>query len=539
MTDMIICRLCLLNGEATYYNVFETKCTDKIFKLMEIEASFYPLQIALHIFIFQFKTQIKEDDPHPKNICVECLTRLNEFSTFAEQCRSCQDVFLLQCSLAAQKQMMVESDHMQHQVTSIFDAPQFEISFVTPTEPIHVQSVEKVPEIAMTIPHESVVMRMPEEEEIHVSEESDMELDYEDPTKVCQDLNSPLKGKFIKRPKYLIRDAKLTIRGKELNRLMSDFYQLECDVCVKKGGKQKTYKDIFNLFNHFKAKHGIKGYVVCCGQRLFKARALALHMCRHLEPESFRCPDCNKMLTCPKILQYHRQNHLPEDQRPLACKQCPRRFSYNSALIAHSISHLPEDQRNVFTCSDCGKSYCSSGRLSSHVNLAHSKKGEEFICHLCHKKFTSKGNLSYHLTTHQPNLHSMQCKICLKWLKNKVCLRKHMIQHSGEMFKCHLCTEYETVNKQCLVNHIKIKHSEEKKFLCEVCNKSFKLKNTLVNHLRQHTRETPYCCEFCKRKFSSSGNFYAHRKRMHAAQVLQLKEQKEREADSQRRNMMR
>lgn len=40
MTDMIICRLCLLNGEATYYDIFETKCTDKIFKLMEIEASF-------------------------------------------------------------------------------------------------------------------------------------------------------------------------------------------------------------------------------------------------------------------------------------------------------------------------------------------------------------------------------------------------------------------------------------------------------------------------------------------------------------------
>lgn len=414
--------------------------------------------------------------------------------------------------MASQKQESQVSE-----ARTMFDVPQFEITFV-PTEP-------------------PPLVKIPEEED-HVLEGSDMELDYEDPDKACKDVSNVSKVKMIKMPKVLIKDAKLTVRGKELNQLISDFYQLECDLCNRKGTKQNTYKDIYSLFNHYKAQHGIKGYVVCCGQRLFKARALALHMCRHLEPESFRCPDCDKMLTCPKILQYHRQNHLPEDQRPLACKQCPRRFSYNSALIAHSISHLPEDQRNSYCCSECGKSYCSSGRLSSHLNLAHSKTGEEFICHLCQKKFTSKGNLSYHLTTHQPNHHSMQCRVCSKWLKNKVCLRKHMIQHSEKKFKCNLCPDYETVNKQCLVNHIRIKHSEEKRFACEVCNKSFKLKNTLINHIRQHTRETPYCCEFCTRKFTSSGNFYAHRKRMHAAQVLQLKEQKEREAESQRKCIM-
>ncbi|XP_063709726.1 zinc finger protein 879-like [Culicoides brevitarsis] len=514
MSDMIICRLCLLNGEATYYNVFETKSTEKIWKLLEIE--------------------IREDDPHPKNICIDCLKRLNDFSTFAEQCRSCQDVFVLHCSMANSKNnqnLLIEDPNL----VQIFpQEPHFEISFVTATPPTEQQLPSVLPQVEEPMPEMIKIPEIePEDEEIHVSEdESEVELNYDDPEKILN--ASPMKGKLIKRPKVLIRDAKLTVRGKELNKLMSDFYTLECDVCSKEGKRSKTYKDIYNLFNHYKSRHGIKGYVVCCGQRLFKARALALHMCRHLEPESFRCPDCNKMLTCPKILQYHRQNHLPEDQRPLACKQCPRRFSYNSALIAHSISHLPEDQRNSYSCSECGKSYCSAGRLSSHLNLAHSKTGEEFSCHLCQKRFTSKGNLSYHLTTHQPNLHSMQCKICEKWLKNKVCLRKHMIQHSAERLKCHLCSDYETVNKQCLANHIRIKHNDEKNFLCEICNKSFKLKNTLKNHLRQHTKETPYSCEFCKRKFTSSGNFYAHRKRMHAAQVQQLKEQKEREAATQR-----
>uniref|UniRef100_A0A336N6E3 CSON007547 protein n=1 Tax=Culicoides sonorensis TaxID=179676 RepID=A0A336N6E3_CULSO len=509
MTDMIICRLCLFNEEATYYDVFETKCTDKIFKFLDIE--------------------IKHDDPYSKIICIECLKRLQDFSNFAEQARSCQDVFVVQSSLATQKLQRSEYNLSESHLTSevaIFEVPHFEISFVPeqPEQPV----LEKEPVMLTNLLHDKIV------EDDHILEGSDIELDYEDLNKEHED---SIKPKILKMPKVLIQDAKLMIRGKQLHQLMSQFYQLNCDLCIKKS-KKINFKDIYSLFSHYKNKHKIQGYVICCGQKLSKARALALHMCRHLEPESFRCPDCNKMLTCPKILQYHRQNHLPENQRPLACKQCPRRFSYNSALIAHSITHLPEDQRNSHSCSECGKTYCSSGRLTSHINLAHSKNGEEFICHLCQKKFTSKGNLSYHLTTHQPNLHSMQCKVCLKWLKNKICLRKHMIQHSEKKFKCHLCSEYQTVNKQCLVNHIRIKHSEEKRFACEVCEKSFKLKNTLMNHLRQHSKEQPYSCEFCSRKFTSSGNFYAHRKRMHMAQVQQLKEQKEIEAANQRRSLV-
>lgn len=83
---------------------------------------------------------------------------------------------------------------------------------------------------------------------------------------------------------------------------------------------------------------------------------MAMHMARHLQPDAFKCHLCNKMLTCPKILQFHIQNHLPEIERPLACPECPRRFSYRSALTAHSISHLPEKERTKHVCDECGKS---------------------------------------------------------------------------------------------------------------------------------------------------------------------------------------
>lgn len=141
-------------------------------------------------------------------------------------------------------------------------------------------------------------------------------------------------------------------KGHDLLNMISKFYRLECDqwyvgisnlififwkkiqtkdflkivlnICSE-GQERPMFECLSDLCQHYVDVHQIKGYVVCCGLKLIKPRAMALHMARHLQPDAFKCPECNKMLTCPKILQHHMQNHLPESQRPLACPQCPRR----------------------------------------------------------------------------------------------------------------------------------------------------------------------------------------------------------------------
>uniref|UniRef100_A0A1B0CA46 Putative transcription factor grauzone n=1 Tax=Lutzomyia longipalpis TaxID=7200 RepID=A0A1B0CA46_LUTLO len=330
-------------------------------------------------------------------------------------------------------------------------------------------------------------------------------------------------------PKRIIQDSKLLIRGKPLISLMSKFYRLECDLCTdgSKSGK-KGFKKLSVLCNHYTEFHNIKGYVICCGVKLIKPRAMAMHMARHLQPEAFRCPECSKMMTCPKILQYHIQNHLPEEKRPLACPDCPRRFSYSSALVAHAISHQPESQRAAHVCDECGKTFSSPGRLSTHINVAHTKQGVSFVCHVCAKQFACKGNLTYHLTTHQPRVHQVQCQQCGKWLKNKLCLRKHMVQHSMVRFKCDLC-EYSALNRQCLRNHVRVQHTDLKPYCCSQCGRAFKLKNTLLNHMVQHTGLKKFSCQFCSRTFASSGNYYSHRKRMHPQELAAYNKKREEE----------
>lgn len=172
--------------------------------------------------------------------------------------------------------------------------------------------------------------------------------------------------------------------------------------------------------------------------------------------------------------------------------------------------------------------FASAGRLTTHVNVAHMLHGQNFICHICAKQFACRSNLSYHLTTHQPKVRKVQCEKCDKWLKNKLCLRKHMLQHSSIRYTCSSCS-YSALNRQCLRNHIRVHHTDTKPFSCNVCGKSFKLKNTLLNHMVQHTGIRKFSCPFCTRTFASSGNYYTHRKRMHPQELaaMQLKQEED------------
>lgn len=303
-------------------------------------------------------------------------------------------------------------------------------------------------------------------------------------------------------PIHIIEDGKLIPKGKQLTKMISKFYKLECDLCPVK----KKFRKFSAMSTHFRNVHLSKSHVYCCNMKITKLRQIALHMARHIQPSAFKCTICNKLLTSPKILTLHLQNHLPEEKRRLACPEngCNRRFAYQSALVNHSLSHLSEEDRASFSC--CDKKFANSSRLKSHIANSHSThEKREFICEICSKTFTTKSNLSYHLTTHTQDFQ-VQCELCGKWLKNKVCLRKHMTIHSETKHNCDKCN-YSSANKQCLINHQKVHHSEEKPFRCEHCGNSFKLKNTLINHVNgMHKGIRKYHCEFCSKTFVSSGN---------------------------------
>ncbi|XP_052903479.1 transcription factor grauzone-like [Anopheles moucheti] len=500
---------------------------------------------------------VREDENLPKHICLKCWHTVEYIHSFVRQVEQNQTALgNLQHdkwnTITCQSESMLEK---RKSFEFIKDAIECRSS---PPSYDEAQKTKHVTQIA----HEEVLIEIIEEPYDNVSVRSDdgngsehivhdllpldensndiatiEEATSQEKNSDCETTQDEQTGILIRVNDYqfpqMIRNGSMIVRGEELNKCLAAYYGLACELC-----QQQSWTTIDELFSHHRQAHGKQGFINCCGKKIEKKSLMAMHLARHVQPEAFECSICKKMMTTPRILKSHMQNHLPEDERPYKCELCPRRFGYVSALLIHASAHRKEnEEKGVYhLCYSCGRAFRSGVKLAEHIADAHKTDGSSncVICDTCGKKFISKSNLNYHLTTHQPKvMHEAQCGRCGKWLKNKLCLRKHMLQHSQVRHGCDQC-DYTTVNKQSLKNHRRVQHTDHKPFECPSCGKSFKLKSNLREHLAQHETRQNYSCEFCSRRFTSKSNYYCHRKRMHFAELEQQKEQKEYEERNNR-----
>ncbi|XP_054463622.1 transcription factor E4F1 [Anoplopoma fimbria] len=75
---------------------------------------------------------------------------------------------------------------------------------------------------------------------------------------------------------------------------------------------------------------------------------------------------------------------------------------------------------------------------------------------------------------------------------------------------CQLCDKtFKTTN--ILRTHMKT-HSDQKNFSCDLCGTMFRTKGSLIRHNRRHTDERPYRCTLCGQSFRESGALTRHLK---------------------------
>jgi uncharacterized C2H2 Zn-finger protein len=331
----------------------------------------------------------------------------------------------------------------------------------------------------------------------------------------------------VKIPKKLIRDGQLIYKGKKLMKLMSMFYSTTCEEC------NSTFQSINDLFEHQKTQHSNDSYVNCCSTKLTKLPRLIWHFVKHIQPEAFKCPTCDYTVSRPKFLEFHMQTH--SDKKPFSCDHCDKQFIWKGALKSHLFNnHLQNSEKKSYMCVICFRQYATPGSLASHKKSVHFQNVDRSrnLCEICSKSFATYTSYKEHMISHSEDYDKLQlkCPECGKWLKNQRCLKSHLKTHSGVDYKCSSC-DYTTKKENLLKNHIVTKHTSDRPFKCDQCDKTFKVKRHLTVHTTQaHLgQKEAKTCEFCDRKFNSSSNYYTHRKTIHAHELSEVNEKKQKE----------
>ncbi|XP_033899484.1 zinc finger protein 692-like isoform X2 [Acipenser ruthenus] len=140
----------------------------------------------------------------------------------------------------------------------------------------------------------------------------------------------------------------------------------------------------------------------------------------------------------------------------------------------------------------------------------------------CGKMIMSQNGLRLHILSYHKRIRRLTCTFpgCTQRCLNKAHLKEHLTRHSNERtFVCEVCNKGFKTSKNLTV-HKRI-HTGEKPLQCEFCGYTCRQKASLNWHMKKHNVESSYsfCCELCGKRFESKLNLHFHKGKSHPEAV--------------------
>ena len=99
----------------------------------------------------------------------------------------------------------------------------------------------------------------------------------------------------------------------------------------------------------------------------------------------------------------------------------PRLFPY----MTQDVTKVFNQQSHRNACDECNRSFISRQGLINHKKLSHGSKEDCFTCNFCDKIFPTRAQLTRHMKVHS-NDRPYVCELCNKRYKHKQDLKFHM-----------------------------------------------------------------------------------------------------------------
>ena len=185
---------------------------------------------------------------------------------------------------------------------------------------------------------------------------------------------------------------------------------------------------------------------------------------------------------------------------------------------------------NQYTCNECGKTYLCANVLEKHQKFHYLRKAEDIrVCPTCGEAFLKPENLKNHqISEHGSKKVSKSkwtCNVCSKVFNSFYSVNEHRKSEHDTILnhRCTLCDKA-FAGKKALNLHFQT-HTNERKFPCDMCEKSFKHRQSLRRHkVKLHIVPKGHICYVCDQQFDEEISLRSHVITAHKGDLAEMKE---------------